>query len=313
MDASSEEQRDPVRSCPDCGMAVAAGQRRCTNCGASVDVRRRLPRRTPLIAALTVVALGGGAVVVAQAAVTEQASIDASAPADAASAPISVAGAQLPAATKPTSTAPKVEVPDVPASTTPTLDIPTSNQDLLDAAQKAREDAEAAAEDTKDGKPLDEDKAADPDDLVDEKKIKVVKAINYEPVKRIGVEFGKPKAAIDKRSRTVWDVNVPADGQPFNVGILLDLGDEAKRVAAIKIGTPTPKFGVQVYISDDAERPATLEDWKRVAETDEVSDDLEIPITDGDPKWARYILVYLTNPRAADDTRAAISNLEVLP
>ncbi len=290
-------------------MAVAPGQRRCTNCGASVELRRRLPRRTPLIAALTVAALGGGAVVVAQAAVTEQASIDASAPADAASAPISVAGASPPPASKPTSTAPKVEVP--PTSTTPTLDIPSVDEDLLDQAAEARE--EAAEANSKDGEPVDDDTAADPDDLGAVKTVKVVKAINYEPVDRPGVEFGKPKAAIDKRSRTVWDVTVPADGQPFNVGIVLDLGDESRRVSAIKLGTPTPGFGVQLYRTDDEQVPDQLDDWKKVGEPATVSDDLTLQLTDGDPKWARYILVYLTTPVTAEDTRAAISNLEVLP
>lgn len=290
-------------------MGVAPGQRRCTNCGASVEVRRRLPRRTPLIAALTVVAIGVGTVVVAQAAVTEQATIDASAPADAASAPISVAGATPPPAGKPTSTAPKIEVP--PTSTTPMLDIPSADQDLLDQAAEARE--EAAKANSKDGVPVDEDKEADPDDLGEEQKVKVVKAINYEPVDRPGVEFGRPKAAIDKRSRTVWDVTVPADGQPFNVGIVLDLGDESRRVTALKIGTPTPGFGVQLYRTDDEQVPDQLDGWKKVGEPATVSDDLTLQLTDEDPKWARYILVYLTTPVSAEDTRAAISNLEVLP
>ena len=313
MDVPSGDPSGPVRACPDCGMAVSHGQRRCTNCGASVDVRSRLTRRTPLIAALAVVALSGGAVVVAQAAVTEQASIDASAPADPASAPVTVAGAPLPPAEKPTSTAPKVEVPD-PAPSTPTLQIPEVDQDLLDQAAKAREAAEAAANaKKKDGTPTDDDKAADPDDLQDPKTVKIVKAINYMPVQRVGVEFGTPKAAIDKRSRTVWDVNVPADGQPFNVGIVISLGKEARRASELKITTPTPKFGATVYRSDADSVPDTLDDWTKTADIETVSADQSVPLTDGDAKWTRYILVYLTTPRSADDTRAAISNLEVLP
>ncbi len=306
MDVPDQSQAPAPRACPDCGAAVADGQRRCTNCGAAVDARRRLPRRTPLIAALGVLGLSGIAVVVAQAAVTEQAGIDASAPADVASAPVAVQGAELPAPAKPTSTPPKPPEPvDIPAASTPTLNIP-----------QIANTTPAVANTTPDGDPVDDDKAANPDDLEDEKKIKVKRATNYDPFLRAGVEFGKPKAAIDKRSRTVWDVNVPADGDFVNVGIVLDLGDEAKKVGALKIGTPTPKFGALIYRADSEEIPDSPEnkDWKLVKGLEAVSDDQEIPMSDdGDTKWARYILVFLTTPISDDNTRVAISNLEVLP
>lgn len=312
MDVPDQSQAPAQRSCPDCGAAVQQGQRRCTNCGASVDARRRLPRRTPLIAAVSVLGLAGIGVVVAQAAVTEQAGIDAAAPADVASAPVTVAGNPLPGPTGPTSTPPKVDEPADTgvAGTTPTLDIPSVDSDTLGTTPTDTDT------NSKDGKPTDEDKPADPNDLQDEKKIKVVNARNYDPMQRAGVEFGKPKATIDKRSRTVWDVNVPADGQPFNVGITLDLGDEAKKVSELKIGTPTPKFGAVIYRADTEEIPETVDDkeWKLVKTIESVSDDLSVPMSeDGDTKWARYILVYLTTPISPDDTRAAISNLEVLP
>ncbi|MBJ7470522.1 MAG: zinc ribbon domain-containing protein [Solirubrobacteraceae bacterium] len=307
MDVPDQSQGPAPRACPDCGAAVAQGQRRCTNCGASVDARRRLPRRTPLIAAVSVLGLSGIAVVVAQAAVTEQAGVDASAPADVASAPVAVQGPALPAPSGPTSTPPKIESAEIPESTTPTLNIPaiTPTTPSTDTTNSGP-----------DGDPVDDDTAADPDDLQQAKTIKVKRAKNYDPLERAGVEFGKPKAAIDKRSRTVWDVNVPADGEPFNVGIVLDLGDEAKKVAELKISTPTPKFGAVIYRADSAEIPATVDDkeWKLVSSLETVSDDVTVPMSeDGDTKWARYILVFLTTPISPDDTRAAISNLEVLP
>ncbi len=308
MDVPDQSQAPATRSCPDCGAAVVEGQRRCTNCGTSVDARRRLPRRTPLIAVLSVLGLSGVAVVVAQAAVTEQAGIDASAPADVASAPVSVQGPELPAPAKPTSTPPKPETPPetIAPATTPTLNIPSV----------ATPTPTPPADNGPDGNPVDDDKKADPDDLKDEKKIKVKKATNYDPFLRAGVEFGKPKAAIDKRSRTVWDVNVPADGELFNVGIVLDLGDEAKKVGALRLSTPTPKFGVVVYRADSEEIPDTIDnkDWKLVTGLQAVGGEQDIPMSeDGDTKWARYILVFLTDPISADNTRAAISNLEVLP
>lgn len=308
MDVPDQSQAPAQRSCPDCGAAVHEGQRRCVNCGASVDNRRRLPRRTPLIAAVSVLGLAGVGVVVAQAAVTEKAGIDAAAPADVASAPVTVAGNPLPGPTGPTSTPPKPEpVASTPPATSPTLNIPQvetgTTPDTTDTSSK-------------DGTPTDDDKKADPDDLQDEKKIKVKKAINYDPLARAGVEFGKPKAAIDKRSRTVWDVNVPADGEQFNVGIVLDLGDEAQKVSELKIGTPTPKFGAVIFRADTEEVPEKLDDpeWKVVKAIDAVSDDLSVPMSeDGEAKWARYILVFLTTTISPEDTRAAISNLEVLP
>lgn len=311
MDVPDQSQAPAQRSCPDCGAAVQQGQRRCTNCGASVDARRRLPRRTPLIAAVSVLGLAGVGVVVAQAAVTEKAGIDAAAPADVANAPVAVSGAPLPGPTGPTNTPPKVEdtAADLSTGTTPTLDIPAVD-DPIDTTPTTTDT------NSKDGEPTDEDKPADPDDLQDAKKIKVVKATNYDPMQRAGAEFGKPKAAIDKRSRTVWDVNVPGDGQPFNVGIVLDLGDEAKKVSELTIGTPTPKFGAVIYRADTEEIPATVDDkeWKLVKTIESVSDDLSVSMSDdGDTKWARYILVYLTTPISPEDTRAAISNLEVLP
>ncbi|MBO9532634.1 MAG: zinc ribbon domain-containing protein [Solirubrobacteraceae bacterium] len=309
MDSSDETRTTPVRSCPDCGARVQPGQRRCTNCGASVEQRRRLARRTPLVAALVVAALGGGAAVVAQAAVTDQATLDASAPADPASAPVQVAGNPLPAAEKPTSTAPKAPEVDVPANTSPTLEIPSLDSDVVGQANDERNDDTTS----KDGENTDDDTKANPDDLGKEKKLKVKKADNYDPNLRVGVEFGEPKAAIDKRQRTVWDVNVPADGQEFGVGIVLDLGS-TKRVSSLRIQTPTPKFGATIYRADVPDLPEKLEDaaWEEAATVKNVSDDVVVPLSD-EPEWARYILLWLTTPRSDSDTRVALSNLEVLP
>lgn len=295
------------RTCPECGTAVQERQRRCTNCGASVDaLRRRIPRRTPLVAALAVAGIGTGAAVVAQAAVTDEASLNASAPADTASAPVQIQYPPLPDAKRPTSTPPK---PDAPAPSTDTeLTIPSVDDQVGTVVTPDTNDGP-------DGTPVPSDTAADPDDLNEVKTIKVKRATNYDPEQRVGVEFGNPKAAIDKRSRTVWDVNVPADGQPMNVGIVLDLG-ETKRVRELRIGTPTPRFGAVFGRAETEEIPPTVDDdnWTSAGKVDEVSDDLVVPLTrSGDAKWARYIVVFLTTPPGPNDTRVAISNLEVLP
>lgn len=310
MDPSEETRTTPTRSCPECGVAVQPGQRRCTNCGASVEQRRRLARRTPLVAALAVAAVGAGAAVVAQAAVTDQASLDASAPADVASAPVEVSGNPLPPATKPTSTAPKVEPVDTTPATTPGISIPSLGSDVVGKASDERKKSDSKS---KDGENLPEDGKANPDDLSDAKKLKIKAATNYDPDLRVGVEFGQPKAAIDKRERTVWDVNVPADGANFNVGIVLDLGS-TKHVSSLRIQTPTPGFGAVVFRADVKDIPEKASDgaWTAAATVDSVSDDVVVPLSD-EPEWARYVLVYLTTPRSADDTRVALSNLEILP
>lgn len=293
------------RTCPDCGHACAPTQRRCTNCGAAVGRRRPLPRRTPLIAALIVAAVGGGAVVVAQAEVTDRASAVASTTPDPASAPIPVLPPPLPEAARQTSTKPKP--PPVEQDPGNPLEIPALDAPVVQQAQDER-----ATDSGGDGANVPTDTKADPNDLKDEKRIKVRRAFNFDPKQRVGAEFGKPKAAIDKRSRTVWDVSVPGDGEPFGVGIVLDLG-ETHRVAQLRISTPTPGFGAVVYHADAEDRPEQLDDtWNRAKKIPSVRDELEVPLAD-EPVWARYILVLLTTPRSDADTRVAIGNLEVLP
>lgn len=301
------EQQDPAgapRACAQCGTRTHDGQRRCTNCGASVDRRRTLPRRTPLIAALSVAALGGGIAVVAQAAVTDEASRQASAPADPASAPVAVPGNPLPEAERSTSSAPKV-ASQAQQGTTPGLSIPKLGDDLVKAAEEARN--------SKDGENTDDDTGADKDDLGEAKKLKIKRARNYDPDARVGVEFGEPKAAFDKRLRTVWDVNVPADGADMGVGIVVDLG-ETRRASALKIQTPTPGFGAVIYRTDAPKYPKTNQDdkWERVSKLRSVTDGVEV-LLDDDAVFTRYVLLFLTTPRSATDTRVAISNLELLP
>lgn len=306
MASPDETRTTPPRACPECGVAVQQGQRRCTNCGASVERRRRLTRRTPLVAALTVAAVGGGAVVVAQAEVTDRASQDASAPADVASAPVSVGNPALPAPKKPTSSPPKLPKAELPAATTPAVSIPKLDSDLVGQASEQRQQ-------NKDGENLPEDQGADPGDVKEPKKIKVRDVENYDPDLRVGVEFGEPKAATDKRNRTVWDVNVPADGKDLGVGIVLDLGS-TQRVSSLRIQTPTPGFGAVIYRADTPDLPKTLQadEWKRAAKVKSVSDDVVVPMSD-EPEWARYVLLWITTPVAADDPRVAVSNLEILP
>lgn len=303
MDDAVEPTQPSPGLCPDCGAAVQRGQRRCTNCGGAVAQRRLLPRRTPLIAAIAVAAIGGAAAVVAQAEVTERATEIAATTPDAAG-PIPVAAGELPPAERRTHTPPKVEEPDEEPPNA--LEIPTLDTPVVQEASEARGDGGI------DGENTDDDVGPDPDDLDDPERIKVKKAFNFDPKQRVGVEFGKPKAAIDKRSRTVWDVNVPADGQDFGVGIVLDLG-ETQRVSTLKISTPTPGFGAVIYRADAEERPEQLDDtWTRTEKVRNVRDELELPLAD-EPVWTRYILVLLTTPRDPQDTRVAIGNLEVLP
>ena len=56
---------------------------------------------------------------------------------------------------------------------------------------------------------------------------------------------------------TVWDVVVPADGQPINAGLVIDLG-KPYALRSLRIATPTDGFTVEIYGAKSAkELPPT--------------------------------------------------------
>ena len=58
--------------------------------------------------------------------------------------------------------------------------------------------------------------------------------------------MGKARWAVDGKDDTMWDVTVPADGQPIGVGLLIDLGSP-QAVGSIELQAPTNGYKIEVY------------------------------------------------------------------
>ena len=239
-------------------------------------------------------------------------------------APVPATSAPVPAAAGPTSSPPKT----TPVSTTTDangapITIAGTTAPLIaeqQAAQKAeaklraeaRKQAKEAAKATTPATGGTTPKTTPTVTFDDKKKIRVTKVIQYNPNNRVGAVFGDAIAAIDDNVRTVWDVTVPVDQQPVGVGLVLDLG-QTKHVHSLKIGTPTPGFGAVVYYADATTLPPQLDNsWTRAKKIKSVNNGMQVDIADT-PQWARYVLVWFTNPSVPANPRVAISELELLP
>ena len=78
-------------------------------------------------------------------------------------------------------------------------------------------------------------------------------AQTYDPTKRAGAEFGPAALAIDAKPDTVWDVTVPADGQPIAAGLVIDLG-KPYALRSLRLDTPTDGFTVEIYGAKSAKQ-----------------------------------------------------------
>jgi hypothetical protein len=137
-------------------------------------------------------------------------------------------------------------------------------------------------------------------------------AKTYDPAKRAGAEVGPPANAVDGKKATVWDVTVPADGNPIGVGLLVDLGSP-QALQSLRIATDTPGFSVELYAAvDTGELPADVLDkrWQHLTDVKSVQDDAPIVLKGkGDaPKYQRF-LVWVTKPGEPTDPRVAIGEL----
>jgi len=318
--------------CLNCQTRYQPGQERCTACGAALIAPARPSRRGPIGVVAAVVVIAAGAVAVAQASATDNAQrtvavavVRSTTPQD----PVPATSAPLPPATKPTSSPPKA----VPVASSPTsgITIPGTSAPLIAQQQaaakaeaklraEAKKQQEAAAKATNPTTPATTattpksggTTATSPITFDDKKKLRVTKVIQYNPNNRVGAVFGDASAAIDDNVRTVWDVTVPVDHQPVGVGLVLDLG-QTKRVSSLKLGTPTPGFGAVVYYADASSLPPQLDNsWTRAKKIKSVNNGMEVQIADT-PQWARYVLVWFTNPSDPANPRVAISELELLP
>jgi hypothetical protein len=144
--------------------------------------------------------------------------------------------------------------------------------------------------------------------------LKAGAASTYDPAKRAGAEFGPAENAIDKKPGTVWDVVVPADGQPLGVGLLIKLG-AALSLHSLQLQTPTPGFRVEVYAAvDDKELPADIIDkrWIHLTDRKNVADGQPISLKGkGDGAKFKLFMLYFTRAADATDPRVAIGNVEL--
>jgi hypothetical protein len=137
-------------------------------------------------------------------------------------------------------------------------------------------------------------------------------AKSYDPGKRAGAELGPAANAIDGKPKTVWDVTVPADGNPIGVGVLLDLG-APYALQSLRIATDTPGFRVELYGAvDGKEIPVDVLDkrWQHLTDVKAVQDGESISLKGkGDAPAFQLFLVYVTRAAQPTDPRAAIGEL----
>jgi hypothetical protein len=142
--------------------------------------------------------------------------------------------------------------------------------------------------------------------------LKAGAAKTYDPGARVGAEVGPAANAIDGKPGTVWDVTVPADGNPLGVGILVDLG-APYALQSLRIATNTPGYKAEIYGAVDAkEIPADLIDkrWQHLTDSKSVEDGAPILLKGkGQAPKFQLVLIYPTTPGEPTDPRAAIGEL----
>ncbi len=143
-------------------------------------------------------------------------------------------------------------------------------------------------------------------------KLKSDAAKTYDPTQRVGAEVGPAANAVDGKKNTVWDVTVPADGNPIGVGVLVDLG-APYALQSLRIATNTPGYTVEIYGAVDAkEIPADLIDkrWQHLTDRKGVEDGAPISLKGkGEAPKYQLVLVHVTTPGEPTDPRAAIGEL----
>jgi hypothetical protein len=125
-------------------------------------------------------------------------------------------------------------------------------------------------------------------------------AQTYDPIKRAGAEFGPAANAIDGKPDSVWDVVVPADGQPIAAGLVIDLG-QPYALQSLRLATPTEGFTVEIY---GDKRWIHLTDAKSVVSNDPISLKGK-----GDGMRVQLVLLHFTSPPVPTDPRVAIGDV----
>lgn len=305
----------PDGACTQCGSALGRGQDWCLECGASAPGRIGA-HPAGWRAAFTLIAatllLVAGAVVASYAALSGDAEREANGPSKGPGTPI-VAGAPTPAAppaapAQPTGpgTDPSQVVP--PAGQVPkgnTIKPPTATPTPAPNATPA-----PAAPPTGQSEPS--SPSTPPAAPVTDLKVAKGDAKTYDPYSRPAAEFGTASKAFDGKRNTVWDVTVPADGDPLRVGLTMDLGG-AYTLSSIKLDTPTPGFNVEIYGSTSEKVPPDILDkrWAHLTDGKGVIDGQTISLKGKSDKKLRRVVLWFTMAGDAQDPRVAIGEASV--
>ncbi|MBW3652312.1 MAG: hypothetical protein KY433_01715 [Actinobacteria bacterium] len=137
-------------------------------------------------------------------------------------------------------------------------------------------------------------------------------AKTYNQPARAGAEFGPAANAVDGKPSTVWDVVVPADGQPIGAGLVIDLG-KPYALRSLRLATPTPGFTVEIYGAKSAKQlPADVIDkrWIHLTNKKGVTDGGLIRLKGkGDGVKVELLLLHITDAAEPTDPRVAIGEV----
>jgi len=325
----------PDFACEVCGAAMQRGQDWCLECGTAAP--GRLGARPGWRAAFTVVGVTTllllCAVVAAYAALTGDAERTASAPVTADGNPIvaqtpgAAPGATPPAAVpvQPGATGPNTAPPagSIPKPVIPVQPAPPATNTPLRPA------APTGAANSRGSTGADGDSSAGTDSSGAkgstgstgettppgvEQGIALRKdaAKTYNQPARAGAEFGPAANAVDGKPSTVWDVVVPADGQPIGAGLVIDLG-KPYALSSLRLTTPTPGFTVEIYGAKSAKQlPVDVIDkrWIHLTDKKGVQEGEPIALKNrGDGAKVQLVLLHMTAPAQPTDPKVAIGDV----
>lgn len=322
----------PDFACESCGAAMQRGQDWCLECGTAAP--GRLGARPGWRAAFTVVGLTTMlllcAVVAAYAALTGDAQRTASAPPAGSGDPITAqtpgaiapapgAVAVQPGATGPGTTAPPasanpiIPVQPPPAATNTPVTPPPPPPAATDDSPSTGSTGSTGSAGTTDSAGSTGSTGSAPSTPSSEL-VALGKdaAKTYNQPERAGAEFGPAANAVDGSPNTVWDVVVPADGQPIAAGLVIDLG-KPRALRSLRLATRTPGFTVEVYGAKSAkELPVDVIDkrWIHLTDKKDVDDDELILLKGkGDGAKVQLLLLWFTEPSEPTDPRVGIGDV----
>lgn len=301
----------PARTCAACGAGMAAEQDWCLSCGTAAP--GRLGQRPGWRAAVTVLALTlvlvAGSVAAAYAALTSDATQEASAPPPPDVSPVAQAAPATPpsSATPPAPKLPKVQAPaTTPAPSTPATPV-TPTPAPQPVAPATPPSSATGSGGTGGGQgtgtlpaPVELPLPADAGALYDPSQLVVPPA-----------DPALARRALDGKASTAFTIT-PSRPE-WGVGYVVDL-QKPHGLRTLEITTSTPGFRVEVYATDLATPPPTVTDarWAHLADRKAVSADGKpdtLRLDDGATTY-RTLLVWVTKG-PAQGGRVALGELKV--